>query len=81
MSNNKSSNQSWKGLLGFFILIVWFMNLVGTTAYIFWASNQMVNAGMIESGFKLFGVLNILASAMAFPAVQKGYRLVTGKSE
>lgn len=73
----------FRGLLGLIMLIIWFMNLVGTTSYIFWASSTMVDAGIIQDGFKLFGVLNILASAMAYPAVKRGWDLLmdTAKPE
>lgn len=60
-----------KTILSFFFLIVWFMNLVGTTSYIFWASNTLVELG--ESGFSVFGVINLIISLSAFPMVKKCY--------
>ena len=58
--------------LSFFILIVWFMNLVGTTGYIIWASSKLVELGE-SSGFWYFGILNVVVSSLAFPAIKKFY--------
>ena len=56
----------------FFILIIWFMNLVGTTGYIVWASSKLVELGE-SSGFWYFGILNVVVSFLAFPAIKKFY--------
>ena len=61
-----------KTLLSFFFLIVWFMNLVRTTGYIFWASNTLVELGK-SSGFSVFVVINLIISLSAFPMVKKCY--------
>ena len=58
--------------LSFFILIIWFMNLVGTTGYIIWASSKLTELGE-SSGFWYFGILNVVVSFLAFPAIKKFY--------
>lgn len=61
-----------KNILSFFFLIIWFMNLVGTTGYLFWASNTLVE--LVEyPGFGVFGVINLIVSLSAFPMVKKCY--------
>lgn len=58
--------------LSFLIMIIWFMNLVGTTGYIIWASGKLVELGE-SSGFWYFGILNVVVSFLAFPAIKKFY--------
>lgn len=58
--------------LSFFTIIIWFMNLVGTTGYIIWASSKLEE--LVESsGFWYFGIFNIIVSFMAFPIIKKAY--------
>ncbi len=68
------------GILGriaaFLILLVWAMNLIGGTAYHFWASKTLLDAEIIHSGFGIYGVFNILVSAMAFPLVLWAWHLL-----
>lgn len=68
------------GILGriaaFLILLVWAMNLIGGTAYHFWASKTLLDAEIIHSGFGIYGVFNILVSAMAFPLVLCAWHLL-----
>lgn len=68
-----------KTFLSLLFLVVWVMNLVGTTGYIFWASNKLIELGE-SAGFNLFGVLNLIVSLSAFPLVKKCYmHLVSNK--
>ena len=77
--NIKETLKEWATKFGcFFILIAWFMNLVGTTAYIFWASNVLKELGEIESGFGLFGWLNLVVSILVFPTIRKAFKSLTG---
>lgn len=79
--NIKETLKEWAIKFGcFFILIAWFMNLVGTTAYIFWASNLLQKLGEIDSGFGLFGYLNLVVSALVFPQVKRAFQTLTGKT-
>jgi len=68
------------GILGriaaFLILVVWAFNLIGGTAYHFWASKTLLDAGIIHSGFGIYGIFNLLVSAMAFPLVLWAWRLL-----
>ena len=52
------------------------MNLIGGTAYHFWASKTLLDAEIIHSGFGIYGVFNILVSAMAFPLVLWAWHLL-----
>ena len=80
--NIKETLKEWAIKFGcFFFLIAWFMNLVGTTAYIFWASTVLQELGEIESGFGLFGFLNLILSACFFPQVRKVFKTLIGKTE
>ncbi len=68
------------GILGriaaFLLLLVWAMNLIGGTAYHFWASKTLLDAEIIHSGFGIYGILNLLVSAMAFPIVLWAWELL-----
>ena len=68
------------GILGriaaFLILVVWAVNLIGGTAYHFWASKTLLDADIIHSGFGIYGIFNLLVSAMAFPLVLWAWRLL-----
>lgn len=57
-------------------LFVWVVNLLGGTAYHFWASKTLLDAEIIHSGFGIYGVFNILVSAMAFPLVLWAWHLL-----
>lgn len=77
--NIKETLKEWAIKFGcFFILIAWFMNLVGTTAYIFWASHLLKELGEIDSGFGLFGWLNLVVSILVFPTIRKVFKTLTG---
>lgn len=80
--NVKETFKEWATKFScFFILIAWFMNLVGTTAYIFWASTVLQELGEIDSGFGLFGFLNLLMSAWLFPNIRRVFKTLIGKTE
>lgn len=68
------------GFLGriaaFLILLVWAMNLIGGTAYHFWASKTLLDAEIIHSGFGIYGIFNLLVSAMAFPLALWAWHLL-----
>lgn len=69
------------GILGwiaaFLFLFVWVVNLIGGTASHLWAGHRLVEAGIIQSGFGLFAILNIIVSAAVFPLVVKAWKLLT----
>ena len=63
-------------IVAFLILVVWCVNLIGGTAYHFWASKTLLEAEIIHSGFGIFGIFNLLVSAMAFPIVLWAWNLL-----
>lgn len=68
-------------IVAFFVLIVWVLDLVGCTGYLFWASKTLVASGMIHSGFGFFGVVNLLVSLFALPVAIYALALLLGKLE
>ena len=68
------------GILGrivaFLLLFGWVVNLIGGTCAHLWAGHKLVEAGIAQSGFGLFAVLNIIVSAAALPVIVWAWRLL-----
>jgi len=71
-----SSGNAVVKVLSFIGLFIWVVNLIGGTAYHFWASKTLVDAGIIKTGFGIYGIFNILVSAAAFPLVLKAWNVI-----
>lgn len=72
---NKITNAVIRILAGF-LLLVWAVDFLGGTAWLFWCSTALFKSGAINHEFTLFAWLNILVCLMALPAVGWCWRAI-----